>query len=110
MRSAFAGSMRRHLATNLSILAYVALRTTWSIESCEFVIYSSCQFCDWSQSHRLQADGDAVTDASDRVVKTRDNRQTGPCVLVTSLGHWLTRLAAETYSHEVTICAWTPVL
>jgi len=92
--SAFAGSAQAfnnklvHMPNGAHRVTY---RMLWICD------YSSRQFCDWSQSERLQADGDALTIASDRVVITG----TGPCVLVTSLmGHWLTRLAADTcYRH-----------
>ena len=59
--------LRRRLTTNLSIglMAHIASRT----KCFEFVI-NSRQFCDCSQSDRLQADGDAVTNASDRVLIT----------------------------------------
>jgi len=70
-------------------MAHIASRT----ECCEFVIIVRANSAiGLSLTDRLQADGDAVTDASDRVVITGRLGH----VYVTSLGQWLTRLTAYT--------------
>jgi len=65
--SAFAGSAQafnNKLVHRTNGAHRVTYRMLWICD------YSSCQFCDWSQSDRLQADGDAVSNASDCVVMT----------------------------------------
>jgi len=67
--------------------------------------YSSRQFCDWSQSDRLPAaDGDAVTNASDRVVITLYQAVWAMCTCDIT-GPLATQLAADTCCY-VGLISW----